>query len=489
MRPLSPSWLRWPVLAAWLVVAVWVAALYGHFAVDDFFITYRYAQNLVAGDGFAFNPGERVFGVTEPAQVLALAALHRLTGISIPLLGTLVTAAGLIGLAWTVAAEERARGREPEALLGGTLVVLLTLFWGCRGAGVMPGLALLAWAAVAHARLPRLAGLAAGCALWFRPELGLGIALIAVLAWLRERRIPWRFGLAAAGVVALGAAACWLYFGRVTPITLGAKQLFAAWDPAGRASGRHFWPGFLPLLERHWGEHRWLFLALAGAGLPSLFRRAGAALACLAGLGVALALAYPLLGVPLFAWYVIPCVVAVLYGYAFAVGAALRWLAGRLESWSAGRRRLALALPLVLLTLPMVPLVRSLSFAITHPVEPGQFTSYRDAGRWIRQHSEPGQRVAALEVGTLAYFADRPVVDLLGLVSPSSLEHVRERNVIEALRREPTDFFVLTSGLEGLIGPVRTLPWFVERYEQAHSLPGEEGQEVWIFRRTGRNGS
>ena len=33
---------------------------------DDFFITYRYAQNLLAGNGFVFNPGERVFGTTAP---------------------------------------------------------------------------------------------------------------------------------------------------------------------------------------------------------------------------------------------------------------------------------------------------------------------------------------------------------------------------------------------------------------------------------------
>ncbi len=483
MRQLSPSWPRRLVLAVWLAVAAAVTALYGHFAVDDFFITYRYAQNLARGDGFAFNPGERVFGVTEPAQVLVLAALHGLTEIPIPLLGTLVTAAGLIGLAWVVAAEESKRGREPEALLGGTLVVVLTLFWGCRGAGVIPGLALLAAAAVARERHPGLAGLAAGCAVWLRPELGLGIAVIGALAWSREQRVPWRFGLASAAVVALGALACWAYFERVTPITLGAKQLFAAWDPASRASGRHFWPGFLPLLERHWGEPWWAFLGLSLAGLPLMLARAGSALSCLAALGVLLALTYPLLGVPLFAWYVIPCVVAALFGYAFAVGAALRWWARRLPTWPAGRRRLALALPLVVLVLPTVPLARSLSFALSHPVEPGQFTAYRDAGKWIHDHSEPGERISALEVGTLAYFADRPVVDLLGLVTPGSLEHVRERNVIEALRRDSTELFVLTSGLEGLIGSVRTLPWFADRYRLAESLRGEEGQEVWIFRR------
>jgi hypothetical protein len=91
--------------------------------------------------------------------------------------------------------------------------------------------------------------------------------------------------------------------------------------------------------------------------------------------------------------------------------------------------------------------------------------------------------IGALEVGTLAYFSDRKVIDLLGLVSPEALANVAKRQVIETLRASPTDWFVLTSGLEALVGPVRSLPWFAEGYELARELPGDGGQVVWVFRK------
>lgn len=43
--------------------------------VDDAYISYRFAQNLVAGHGLVFNPGERVEGYTNPLTVLLAALL------------------------------------------------------------------------------------------------------------------------------------------------------------------------------------------------------------------------------------------------------------------------------------------------------------------------------------------------------------------------------------------------------------------------------
>src|SRR5438093_6967987 len=43
--------------------------------VDDVFISFRYAGNLVSGHGLVFNPGERVEGFSNPLWTLLLAAL------------------------------------------------------------------------------------------------------------------------------------------------------------------------------------------------------------------------------------------------------------------------------------------------------------------------------------------------------------------------------------------------------------------------------
>lgn len=463
-----------------------MTVLYGHFAMDDFFITYRYAANLAAGAGFVFNAGERVFGVTEPAQVIVLALLRVVTRLSLPHLGTLVTGAGLIGLAWVLWRQSLRSGRPIAGALAGTLIAIQTFFWVCRGAGVMPGLALLAAAAALRHR-PILAGLLAGSAVWFRPEIVLGVAGLGLLLLLEDRR--WRsprvlsFAAAAALVGAAGALACWLYFGRITPITLGAKQHFAAWDPALRSSGWYFWPGFEPMLARFWGPLWSVLVALGVVGAVAIARRGGLVERVLVFFGALLAVLYPLLGVPFFGWYVIPCLVAALIGYARFVSDAWAWTSARFRDAPAIRRRATLTLAALVLLAPSAQCFRSMALALANPGPSMQYEGYRAAGEWIRAHSAPEDDVAALEVGTLAFYAERRVVDLLGLVSPEAIARVRDRRVIDGLREAPTDFFVITQGLEGLIGPVRDLEWFRDGYELAQTFVGDEGQPLWVFRR------
>ncbi|MCS6906551.1 MAG: hypothetical protein RML93_01560 [Anaerolineales bacterium] len=43
--------------------------------IDDAYITYRYSRNILAGNGFVFNPGERVLGTTTPLYTLLLVLL------------------------------------------------------------------------------------------------------------------------------------------------------------------------------------------------------------------------------------------------------------------------------------------------------------------------------------------------------------------------------------------------------------------------------
>ena len=57
----------------WLAPLGWIAA-FASGLNDDAFISFRYARNLLEGQGLAFNPGERVEGYTNFLWVLELAA-------------------------------------------------------------------------------------------------------------------------------------------------------------------------------------------------------------------------------------------------------------------------------------------------------------------------------------------------------------------------------------------------------------------------------
>ena len=89
--------------APWLAVLAILAGL-GWFTIDDAYISFRYARNLLEGHGLVFNPGERVEGYTNFLWVLELAALWRLTGVPpdvyAPWLSVLCTAATIATVLW-----------------------------------------------------------------------------------------------------------------------------------------------------------------------------------------------------------------------------------------------------------------------------------------------------------------------------------------------------------------------------------------------------
>ena len=130
-------------------------ALYSGYVEEDAYITFQFARNLAAGQGFVYNPGEAIYGSTTPLLTLLLAGWMALGGE--PVLG-----ARLLGLAGAA------------AYLGLTWAVLLRL--GVPRAGRVCAAALLACA-------PRLVALdLAGM------EQPLGLAFMAASAWAGDRK-------------------------------------------------------------------------------------------------------------------------------------------------------------------------------------------------------------------------------------------------------------------------------------------------------------
>src|SRR5215216_747603 len=67
------------LFAAALVIPLAFAFYTGHLW-EDFFITFRISQNLVAGNGLVFQPGERVHTFTSPLGTLLPAACSAIFG-------------------------------------------------------------------------------------------------------------------------------------------------------------------------------------------------------------------------------------------------------------------------------------------------------------------------------------------------------------------------------------------------------------------------
>ncbi|HVT15527.1 MAG TPA: hypothetical protein VHQ90_05000 [Thermoanaerobaculia bacterium] len=449
--------------------------------LDDFFITYRYALHLAQGQGLVFNPGERVFGLTNPGFALLLAALHVVTRVSVPALATGVFGLSLLAVAVLMLADARGHGRLPEAAVGGSLLVGSSYLWAQQGGEGIPMTALLLGAASLAQGHPALAGLLAGSAVWFRPEAGLGVALLCLILWTEERRLPMRLGAAAAGIVLTGVLQAWWYYGSPVPTSLAAKQaiashLLATW------SGRGFWPRAAWLVPRHAGPLWALLVALGVAGAVPLWRHGGLSGRLLALTAGTLAVAYPLTGVPFAPWYTAPIAAGVLYGLPYLFGALLRTSLARLAT---APLRLAVGIALgFLFTLPLAVSLLPASFKWHREFDwPPFMERYRLAGLWLRDHAPSGATVACFEVGALGYYSDRRIVDLLGIVTPAMLPYVRARDFAGAFLAKSPDYAVYDEAREARSGWMPTSrPWFESAYQCAARL-GEGRDHVLVYQR------
>ncbi len=195
-RERRPTWI---LVGLAVVLAGWHAWSF-HFEIDDAYISFRYAQNLLAGHGLVFNPGDPVEGYSNLLWVL-LSAVGMAAGVDALLwsriLGLLATAGLLCLLPGTL------RRLDPEAAWLGGAAALLTAACGPVACWTLAGLetplfallAVLAWRAALDRR-PLVAGLVGLLLCLTRPD---GLILgPAFLAWSllpaadRPRPHPWR---------------------------------------------------------------------------------------------------------------------------------------------------------------------------------------------------------------------------------------------------------------------------------------------------------
>ena len=92
------------VSAPWLALLAFLAYDARRFLLDDAFISFRYARNLLEGNGLVWNPGERVEGYSNFLWVLELAAIWAATGVPpedfVWWLSATFTVATLAAMAW-----------------------------------------------------------------------------------------------------------------------------------------------------------------------------------------------------------------------------------------------------------------------------------------------------------------------------------------------------------------------------------------------------
>jgi hypothetical protein len=422
--------------------------------IDDAYITFRYARNLLAGSGFVFNPGEATLGTTTPLYTLLMAGLGALSGgpqAPFPWLALGVNAladAATCLLLWRLA---RRMGAERAGLVVALLwaVAPFSVTFAIGGLETSLYVFLLCALVVTHMEhRRRLAALLAALALLTRPDALLMVAPLMLDRFVRQspflaRRLPFLFPrreqpeerpapvelLAFFLPLFFWLLFSTLYFGSPIPHSVQAKMAayqLPSWAALVRLMQHYATPFLLQNLTGSISVYVGLvaFPFLNLVGLRRSLRLQPASLAWVIFPWVyfaAFAIANPLI----FRWYLTPPLPFYFLVIILGAGELLEFLQPHLPR----------VLGALILTLPMaLPVVGTLSEWQIHPDHGSDRPAphmafiklellYEETARLLAPHVDQNTTLAAGDVGVLGYELPCRILDTVGLVSQQSIPY------------------------------------------------------------------
>ncbi len=489
------------VLLILLALLIWRGLMAG-FRLDDAFITYRYARNLMAGNGLVYNTGAFILSTTAPLYALLLGGLSLITP-DFHLLGGLAGALS-IGLGGALIAALLPR-RMPFGLRAwaGVAYTLASPLWLSLGMETPLWIALVLaaiWAASREAWA--WSGLLAGLSIPVRPDaalpgalLGLGIAGLCLMR-IQTRTRWWeplaRFGLAAALPSVLFWGAIWIGYGSPFPATLNAKHAHDALGITGLGPGVDTWRG-LVLMGESLLRQSGLYLIFGGLIVIGFWGGISAPVGLVVAWGILHLVAYAVLGIAPYRWYYAPLVPGLILLAALGADRLRGWLRDRLPL-TPGRAALA-GLMLLALAAQGTSFMRiQACFATGCGIDPLlpmiDWDAYEETGRWLAANTPADATAGMVEIGQVGYFSERHVEDYLGLVRQDAAEMLARGDRYSWFASYAPDYLVLHRPSDEPIAIYSFLleldPWFQASYTPVHRVddPRYAHGEVIVYQRT-----
>ena len=412
------------------------------FPLDDSWIHLHFARNIAEGHGFSYNPGVPVAGSTAPLWTLLLAMVSALAGASaatVKVTGVLTTIAAAIVTRRAAVAWRASRSVALAAAVA--LVWTGPMVWGALS-GMEVSLAALLVAGVlwAHAAARwLLVAVLAGLAGLARPE---ALLLVPLLLLSRPLSLVQRVSFVVTVAVLLTPAVVFsiVTVGAPLPATAAAKieggvlgWFAGVREPLGTTFvGRpsqyvHAWLRWL------WATHWLLPLAIA-AGVVGAWLRRGRALGVLT-----LALVLHPVAMAVLAPYRDPAFQEARYSlHLLPVGFVAAAVAlGSLD----GRGRQILGVCYLVAALGFLPAAAERYAWGVQNINAMQV----HLGRWVAARLPPSVRIAVNDVGAIAFFSRREIIDLMGLVTPAIIPYRREgeHGVIRYITETCPDYVIV----------------------------------------------
>lgn len=415
---------NWVYIIPLLVVAGF-SYLSRNLQVDDALIYLRYIRNVIEGHGLTYNPGEKFNGLTSPLNTyLMLIAAWILRNFQ---LAMIALSAVFFAAAAVLAGKVLARTRA-EAIFTASVIGATAYFYSTFGLETTLFLSLIGLSLYLYRLESDWVVISLALLLITRSE---GVFLCAVIGidylWRYHRLPDLPFIVAAAVIILFPYLFNFLYYGSIIAATASAKI----------SQGR----------SGLWGNE-WIFLDLQNF-IPWFLKGsevAAAVFVLLALLGVItsirdrltiiillfnllLATFYIGLNIPNYHWYYAPFVYFILLFTCRAIFALISFARGRQS-----HRSMILAVAAIAFTFSMF---QAISFQ-----SPTGHRDYTAIGNWLRANTPEDSSVAMVEIGTVGWYSERRVIDMLGLVNPHNAEYIGNREFLGWLKHYQPDYIL-----------------------------------------------
>jgi hypothetical protein len=416
---------------------------------DDPFITYRYAWNLIHGNGFVYNPGERVLSTTTPFFTLLLAGL----GIIWPNIPKIAVILGCIFIG-----------------LSGLIFWDLAQQWKLTIAGWV-GLVLLPTFPLVTSTIgsetPLYIALVLGSLdLFMRRHYNWMALLMAILSLVRpdgillpfvigiyyfvknKNEIPWGAIGIFISINFLWFGFAWYYFGFPLPATLMVKQ-----QQGVMSISQHFAPGLLTIAKPY--TNKWYYIVeivLAFIGFVWIIFRRNLSL-LLISWTLFYFLAYTILGVTRYFWYYAPLIPS----FILMIGVGFEIIIKFFKQALITQFKVIRFENILFGALFVVCISQGYNTYQYSQTPDSRYDIYHSIGEWLNTNTAKNDKVGALEVGIIGYYADRPMIDFAGLIEPDVAKQMQtvytyEDTALWAINRYQPSYVVLNpTAFSGLI--------------------------------------
>lgn len=275
----------------------------------------------------------------------------------------------------------------------------------------------------------------------------------------------------------------YFYYGAVLPSSASAKLLQGKSGLWGKNKILNFqsweWRGIF-------GFHLRYYLIFIGLAIAGFILNINKRLSIIVGVYLVLLLTfYKWFNIPDYFWYKAP-IVYILLTFSLI---GFRYLGDkfRIKNEILGSLISVVLLVVFLFKFSLFSLEKTSFIPIRSSIPVTENIDYKNIGKWLSKNTPNNSTIAMVEIGIVGYFADRKIIDILGLVNEHNAEFIGNRDLFSWLTHYQPEYILVHKPIyswEYSIEPLRKNKYYI--LDKTFVNPVSE-QSYELYRRTENN--